>query len=65
MSDQWMIRTNAFGNCNCASNCGCQFNLPSTHGFCQFFEGGHIDDGYFNETSLTGLNWAFVMIWPG
>jgi len=65
MSDRWMIRTNAYGNCNCATNCGCQFNLPSTHGFCQFVEGGHIEEGYFNDTSLSGLNWAFIMIWPG
>ncbi len=65
MSDRWMIRTNTYGNCNCATNCGCQFNLPSTHGFCQFVEGGHIDEGYFNDTSLNGLNWAFIMIWPG
>jgi len=60
-----MIRTNTYGNCNCATNCGCQFNLPSTHGFCQFVEGGHIEEGYFNDTSLNGLNWAFIMIWPG
>ncbi len=65
MSDQWMIRSNTFGNCNCATNCGCQFNLPSTHGNCQFVEGGHIEEGYFNDVSLTGLNWAFAIIWPG
>ena len=65
MSDNWMIRSNTFGNCNCDTNCGCQFNLPSTHGFCQFVEGGHIEEGYFNDTSLSGLNWAFIMIWPG
>jgi len=65
MSDRWMIRTNAYGNCNCSTNCGCQFNLPSTHGFCQFVEGGHIEEGYFNDTSLNGLNWAFIIIWPG
>jgi hypothetical protein len=65
MSDKWMIRSNAFGNCNCATNCGCQFNLPSSHGFCQFVEAGQIEEGYFNDTSLTGLMWAFMMIWPG
>jgi len=65
MSDRWMIRSNTYGNCNCETNCGCQFNLPSTHGFCQFVEGGHIEEGYFNDTSLSGLNWAFMMIWPG
>ena len=65
MPDRWMIRSNTFANCNCATNCGCQFQLPSTHGFCQFVEGGTLEEGYFNDTSLTGLNWAFMIIWPG
>ncbi|AHD03687.1 DUF1326 domain-containing protein [Leisingera methylohalidivorans] len=65
MPDKWMIKSHTFGNCNCASNCGCQFNLPSTHGFCQFVEAGYLEDGYFNEVSLTGLKWAFMIIWPG
>lgn len=67
MADQWKIKSNTFGNCNCncAANCGCQFNLPSTHGFCQFVEGGHIEEGHFNDISLTGLNWVFMIIWPG
>ncbi|MGK0224844.1 MAG: hypothetical protein ACI9ON_004101 [Limisphaerales bacterium] len=63
--DQWVFQSETFGNCNCASNCGCQFNVPSTHGFCQFVEGGHIVNGHYNDTPLTGLNWAFTMIWPG
>ena len=65
MADQWKIKSNTFGNCNCAANRGCQFNLPSTHGFCQFVEGGHIEEGHFNDISLTGLNWVFMIIWPG
>ncbi len=65
MSDQWMIKSRTFGNCNCAANCGCQFNVPSTHGFCQFVEAGHLEEGYFKDVSLSGLNWAFMIIWPG
>ena len=65
MTDRWMIKSRTFGNCNCAANCGCQFNLPSTSGFCQFVEAGHLEEGYFNDISLAGLNWAFMMIWPG
>ena len=65
MSDQWMIKSLTFGNCNCATNCGCQFNQPSTNGFCQFVEAGHLEEGHFNDVSLEGLNWAFMMIWPG
>lgn len=65
MADKWMIRSNSYANCNCATNCGCQFNLPSTHGSCQFIAAGHIEEGYFNDTSLSGLNWVFMIIWPG
>ncbi|MFV2092183.1 MAG: DUF1326 domain-containing protein [Hyphomicrobiales bacterium] len=65
MTDKWMIKSATFGNCNCAANCGCQFNLPSTHGHCQFVEAGHLEEGYFNDISLAGLNWAFMIIWPG
>ena len=65
MADQWTFRSDTFGNCNCAANCGCQFNVPSTHGFCQFVEGGHVTDGQFNDVALSGLNWVFMMIWPG
>jgi len=65
MTDQWMVKSHTFGNCNCDSNCGCQFNVSSTHGFCQFIEGGQIVDGHFNDISLNGLNWAFMITWPG
>jgi len=27
--------------------------------------GGHIDEGRFNSTSLSGLNWAFIIKFPG
>lgn len=65
MPDKWMIKSRTFGSCNCAVNCGCQFNLPSTFGFCQFVEAGHLEEGNFNDVPLAGLNWAFVIIWPG
>ena len=35
MADQWVFKSETYDNCNCAMNCGCQFNLPSTHGYCQ------------------------------
>jgi len=44
---------------------GCQFNLPSTHGYCQSAFVGHIVEGYFNETPIAGLNWAGLYMWPG
>lgn len=26
---------------------------------------GHIEEGYFNDTRLDGLNWALLVAWPG
>jgi hypothetical protein len=65
MTDQWVFRSETYDNCNCAVNCGCQFNLPSTHGFCQSAFVGKVVEGYFNDTPLAGLNWAGLYKWPG
>ena len=65
MKDRWMFKSESFDNCNCAINCGCQYNLPSTFGYCESAYAGHIVDGYFNDTSLVGLNWAALYKWPG
>ena len=65
MANQWLFKSETYDNCNCAVNCGCQFNLPSTHGYCQSAFVGNIVEGYFDETSLTGLNWAALYKWPG
>ena len=65
MSDQWLFKSETYDNCNCAVNCGCQFNLPSTHGYCQSAFVGNIVEGHFNDTPLAGLNWAALYKWPG
>jgi hypothetical protein len=65
MADQWLFKSETYDNCNCAVNCGCQFNLPSTHGYCQSAFVGNIVEGHFNETPLAGLNWAGLYKWPG
>ncbi|TMD93588.1 MAG: DUF1326 domain-containing protein, partial [Chloroflexi bacterium] len=26
---------------------------------------GHIDEGFFKETRLDGLNWSLLVYWPG
>ena len=65
MSDKWLFKSETYDNCNCAINCGCQFNLPSTHGYCQSAYAGTVVDGYFNDTSLVGLRWAALYKWPG
>ncbi|NIP15793.1 MAG: DUF1326 domain-containing protein [Pseudomonadales bacterium] len=65
MSDQWLFKSETYDNCNCAINCGCQFNLPSTHGYCQSAFIGNVVEGHFNGTPLVGLNWAALYKWPG
>lgn len=65
MSDRWFFKSASFASCNCDANCGCQFNLGSTHGSCEFVAGGLVEEGRFNGVTLDGLKWAFVMKWPG
>jgi hypothetical protein len=65
MADQWMIRGNEFANCNCAFGCPCQFNSPSTNGFCEAVASIQIDEGHFNDTKLDGLRFVVLLKWPG
>ena len=65
MQEQWLFKSETYDNCNCAVNCGCQFNLPSTYGFCQTAFVGTVVEGHFNGTPLAGLNWAGLYMWPG
>ena len=65
MPDQWMIRGQEYGNCNCDWGCPCQFNSPTTHGSCEAVVAGHIDEGHFNDVRLDGLDWIMLVQWPG
>jgi hypothetical protein len=65
MADRWMIRGVEYGNCNCDSGCPCQFNSPTTHGFCEAVAAGQVDEGWFNETRLDGLRFVMLLQWPG
>lgn len=65
MADQWMIRGPEFVNCNCAWGCPCQFGANSTYGHCEAVTAGRIDEGYFNDVRLDGLNWVLLLQWPG
>ncbi len=65
MADKWMIRGVEYANCNCNYGCPCQFSSPTTHGNCEAVVGGHIEEGYFNDVRLDGLNWVMTLYWPG
>ncbi len=65
MTDQWMLRGVGYANCNCAYGCPCQFTAKTTNGFCEAMGSGHIEEGFFNETRLDGLNYVMLLQWPG
>ena len=65
MPDRWEFKSRTYDNCNCAINCGCQFNLPSTHGYCQSAYVGTVDEGHFTETPPAGLRWSARHQRPG
>ncbi len=65
MADRWMLRGAEYGNCNCNWGCPCQFGAPTTHGHCEAIVCGSVEEGYFNDTKLDGLNWALLLQWPG
>ena len=65
MNDQWIIRGSEFVNCNCAFGCPCQFNSPSTNGYCEAVGSALIEEGNFNDISLDGLCFVLLLKWPG
>lgn len=65
MQNRWEFKSRIYDNCNCAMNCGCQFNHPSTHGYCQTAYVGTVVDGHFEDTPLAGLKWSALYEWPG
>jgi len=62
---EWEIHGVAFGNCNCAWGCPCQFNSPTTHGTCEGVLSGRIERGQFDGQPLDGLAYVMVFQWPG
>jgi hypothetical protein len=62
---KWRITGEAFGSCNCAWGCPCQFNALPTHGRCEGLAAFEIHDGYFGDTRLDGVRYAAIYWWPG
>jgi len=61
----WYVEGIAFGGCNCAYGCPCQFEALPTHGNCHGFEVLRIDRGHFGDLDLAGLKTAVLYSWPG
>lgn len=65
MPDRWMLRGTNYANCNCLQGCPCQFGAPTSHGHCEAVGANHIEEGYFNDVRLDGLDFAMLVYWPG
>lgn len=64
----WAIKGELILNCNCTVFCPCVVSLgkhPPTEGYCQAWVGIRIDDGYYAEEDLSGLNIGMLMDIPG
>ena len=61
----WRIEAVTFGNCNCDSNCPCQFELYPTQGNCRGLAIGRIERGHFGDVNLDGLCFVVTYAWPG
>jgi hypothetical protein len=61
----WYVEGVAFGNCNCAYGCPCQFEALPTHGTCSGYEAMQIAKGHFGDVDLAGVKYALIYAWPG
>jgi hypothetical protein len=65
MPAQGVCKSETYDHCNCAVQGGCQFNLPSTPGYCQTALVGNIVEGDCNDTPRADRQWAGLSQWPG
>ncbi len=64
----WAIKGELILNCNCTVFCPCVVSLgqhPPTEGYCQTWGGIRIDEGYFGDADLSGLNIGLLIEIPG
>jgi hypothetical protein len=68
MSEEWKIKGELILSCSCTVFCPCVISLgnhPPTEGYCQGWAGVHIDEGYFGDARLDGLNFGILLDIPG
>jgi hypothetical protein len=62
----WRLKGQYFKNCNCIAHCPCDtVGVPAPQPFCEGLNGMHIDEGYFGDERLDGLDFAFTYHFPG
>jgi hypothetical protein len=62
----WNLRGDYFENCNCEVLCPCIHNpiAEPTEGHCDVALAFHVEEGYFDDTALDGLNFVVVLNTP-
>ena len=64
----WEVKGELILNCNCTIFCPCVVSLGKhapTEGYCQAWAGVRIDEGFYGDESLSGLNVGLVLEIPG
>lgn len=64
MATDWVIRGPEIVTCSCDFGCPCQFNSLPTRGHCRAGAIIRIDNGHFENVSLSGLKFGLVIAWP-
>ncbi|MEM7303064.1 MAG: DUF1326 domain-containing protein [Pseudomonadota bacterium] len=67
-NEPWKMTGELVLSCNCTVFCPCVVSLgqhPPTEGYCQTWAGFRIDDGYFGDVDLSGINLGLIMEIPG
>jgi len=64
----WAIKGELILNCNCTVFCPCVVSLGKhapTEGYCQAWAGVRIDEGFYGDEDISGLNVGLVLEIPG
>jgi hypothetical protein len=64
----WSIKGELILNCNCTVFCPCVVSLGKhapTEGYCQAWSGIRIDEGFYGDEDLSGLNVGLILEIPG
>lgn len=65
MAQRWNLEGTYFETCNCEAACPCVFLSAPTQGDCTVLLAWHVEQGYFGDVSLGGLNVALAVESPG
>ena len=62
---KWQMKGKWLKNCSCDPGCPCDFWAKPTHTYCDGMLGMRIEEGFYGNTSLKGLNFVATYHWPG